>query len=264
MTKNRNPRHRRTPSAVQRPGPEVTVALLCSEADYKAMRQAHPTSEFGDYSKYRERTHLVLRELRRHGGQIWVRPFDPEDYRSFCAAESLQTDRLQSRAQYSADPRLLPPRLYAGEPLDVLLRKLSHQRDDERTAAAALELLAIATEPHDPAQQAITFASTIVHALLRDLGPGAHLLTCVMDAGPDQLSIQAKVERTAHRVLSHSPQLDIFTTILAAAYALGGSAAVTIRSHDHNSETVRSWQLNGDRLEPLPATEIRNAHPPPP
>lgn len=264
--KNRSPRHRRTPSAVRHPGPEVTVALLCSEDDFEAMHQACPTPEFGDYAKYRERSRLLLRALRRHGGQIWVRPFDPEGYRTFCALERLPADHVQSRAQYSASLRLLPPQLYGGEPLDVLLRALGRQRDDERTAAAALELLGLATEPEsgskpsDPAQEAMACATAILLALIRGIGLGVHRLTCVMDAGPEQLSIQTEFEKSAHQVLSYGPQLDIFTTILAAAYALGESAVVTIRTQDDNGETVRGWQMNGDRLEPLSAMEVRSAY----
>ncbi|GAA2583846.1 hypothetical protein SMC26_22070 [Actinomadura fulvescens] len=257
--KNRNPRHRRTPSTSRQPGPEVTVTLLCSENDFRSMHQACPTPEFGDYARYRERTRLVLRDLRRHGGRVWVRPFDPDDYRSFCSAEQLPADRVQSRAQYFADARLLPPRLYAGEPLDVLFRRLALQRDDERTAAAALELLELATDPGDDPKETTAFASAILVTLVRGVSLGVHKLTCVMDAGPEQLSIQAEFEKTAHQVLSYAPQLHIFTTVLAAAYALGESATVTIRTRDDQGDTVRGWRLNGERMEPLSAVEVRSA-----
>ncbi|KAB2346398.1 hypothetical protein [Actinomadura rudentiformis] len=148
----------------------------------------------------------------------------------------------------------------------MLFHALSRQRDDERTAAAALELLGNATrpepgdEPNDPAREATARATAILLALIRGVGLGVHRLTCVMDAGPEQLSIQADFEKSAHQVLSYGPPLGIFTTILAAAYALGESAAVTIRTEGDGSETVRGWLLNGGRLEPLSAMEVRSAY----
>ncbi|GAB3655194.1 hypothetical protein GCM10027589_14260 [Actinocorallia lasiicapitis] len=248
----------------------AALPVLCREEDLRMLAAACPSRAFPAHTAYLNALALTLNALGRTAAEVCLYPLDVPAYLRFCTELEWPPDAPDSRAAFAAEPRLLPPLIYRGEPLPTVLHALTLLLDDERTLQSVDELLA--EESANEAELAWMrtrsdeFAAATLPALLTGAGPGTHTLTVTL--GALRAHAVATLSPTPSPLLTFlRPAPDAFCDLLGAAHVLGEPSLVLLHTHHPTKPALRAWRVTSTGLHPCTAAELRtlylSAHPAP-
>lgn len=230
-----------------------TLVVAVDEADLALL----PGRAREPFASYWAAVDAQVRAATRTGRPLRLRPLVAFDFQAFCTRRRLDPRGRDALAAYEADPvpaeELL---LYQGEPADVLLQLMRHERDAWATGLRARSVLSSAVAQFGAAaeDESRAAARRLLDALVDGADDGDVLVLVAKAAGFVLGSYGLAVggtlvdERDRHRM----------ETLLAASLLASarGTATLTSPPRPGANERVRVWELSPAGLTPSEHGEL--------
>ncbi|MGW0337100.1 hypothetical protein ACWD0J_35630 [Streptomyces sp. NPDC003011] len=248
----------------------AVIGVLGDPVDFHAMRRlaAVPLEDYGAYLRHVE---ALLRSHTAKGQHTIAVLLDPTDYADFCSQRSIDPADPLSRALFTATEAASSAHVvYEGQDLRELMGTLAERAVEQTTwdfaSGLLLSLGTCSRCGHDLGSAALEKAKHLLAALLDGAGPQcSSRLVCSFLFENNPLAASLNVTHATADVLADATPIEAvrFTTILAAALAMGGPGGVLMRTTPSASdahERVCGWRVLHGRLSPLTAAEVFDAY----
>ncbi|MEU5476873.1 hypothetical protein [Streptomyces mirabilis] len=264
-----NPNDERAANPLLAEVPAV-IGILGDPVDFHAMRRLAAVP-LDDYDAYLRHVEALLRSHTDNGQHTLAVLLDPTDYAEFCSQRSIDPADPLSRALFTATEAASAAHIvYEGQDLRELMGALADRAFEQATWEFASSLLLSLGDcsrcGHDIGHAAIQTAKRLLAALLDGAGPKcSSRLVCSLMFEGNPLTASLHVPHETADVLTEATPIETvrFTTILAAALAMGGPGGVLMRttpSEPEAHERVHGWRVQHGRLAPLTAAEVFDAY----
>ncbi|MEV6403897.1 hypothetical protein AB0M58_13255 [Streptomyces bobili] len=264
-----SPNDERTANPLLADVPAV-IGILGDPVDFRAMHRlaAVPLDDYGTYLGHVE---ALLRSHTAKGQHTIAVLINPSDYTDFCNQRSRDPADPLSRALFTATEAASATHVvYEGQDLHELMGTLADRAAEHVTwdiaSGLLLSLGACSRCGHDIGSAALQKATRLLAALLNGVGPqGSSRLVCSFIFENNPLAASLNVTHETADVLAEATPIEAvrYTTILAAALAMGGPGGVVMRttpSGPDARERVCGWRILHGRLAPLTAAEVFDAY----
>ncbi|MFJ9574508.1 hypothetical protein [Streptomyces bacillaris] len=213
------------------------------------------------FASYWHGVDAQVRAAARTGRPVRIRPLVAFDFEAFCARRRLDPRGRDTLAAYEAEPvpaeELL---LYQGEPADVLLQLMRHERDAWATGLRARRVLSNAVAQFGTAaeDESRADARQLLDTLVGGADDGDVLVLVAKAAGLVLGSYGMAVGRAADGTLVDERDRHRMETLLAAALLASarGTATLTSAPRPGANERVRVWELSPAGLTPSEHGEL--------
>ncbi|MFJ8785823.1 hypothetical protein [Streptomyces sp. NPDC102476] len=209
------------------------------------------------FAAYWSEVWLQANACLAEGTRPLLRPFVPEDFIRYCRAAGLserspQTFAAYARQEVPGDELVV----FHGEPPELLLHLMAHERDAVAMLARCRAVLAAAADQFgvEARTWAQGFATSILEAVLKQTVEGDELVL-VTKAGGD-LPLGAYALPLPGRGPEGERDRMRLTTLLAASCLAAAKGVLALRRKSGGGVEVQVWELAEQRLTPSEHGEL--------
>lgn len=226
-----------------------TLVVAINERDFRYIPEQGGGRD--SFAAYWSETWLQANKCLAEGIRPLLRPLVPEDFIRYCRAAGLSERSPETFAAYARE--VAPENelvVFGGEPPEMLLHLMAHERDAVAMLARCRAVLAAAVDQFgvEARTWAQGFASTILDAVLEQTVEGDEVVLVAKAGGGLLLGSYAlslpccgpEGERDRMRL----------TTLLAASCLAAAKGVLALRRQSGEGVEVQVWQLADQRLTP--------------